>query len=117
MWIVELEITHQRMSCKVDMTVASLITLEVLSVVNLFLVRVGVSGGTLKGACIAYGNEEQRIHNFEVLVIEPDKIVRVDFDVDHGKLLHSTPKVTAEQLLDNDSSDDQSMEFSYNEHS
>jgi len=78
-------------------------------------VGVNTSGGTLVGACIAYGNKEHRIHDFEVLVIDPDKIIHVDFDVDHGKLLHSTPKVIAKQTLNNDTSREQSMEFSYNE--
>lgn len=73
--------------------------------------KVGVSGGALKGACIAYGSKEHRIHHFEVLVIEPDKVVRVDFDVDNGKLLHSK-KVIAKQDLKNGTSDHQSMEFS-----
>jgi len=77
--------------------------------------KVGISGGALKGACIAYGSKEHRIHYFEVLVIEPDKVVRVDFDVDNGKLLHSKPRVIAEEDLNNGTSDHQSMEFSYNE--
>ena len=77
--------------------------------------KVGVSGGKLKGACIAYGSKEHRINEFDVLVID-DKIVGVDFDVDRGKLLSSTPKVIAQEVLENyDSSTDQSMEFSYNE--
>lgn len=66
----------------------------------------------LKGACIPYGSREHRIHEFQVLVMA-DKIERVEFDCDRGKLVSTNPKVLAFQELSNDSSLPQSKEFSY----
>ena len=68
----------------------------------------------LKGACIPYGSREHRIHDFEVLVMA-DKIERVEFHCDRGKLGATNPKVLTVQELPNDTSQPQSMEFSYSE--
>lgn len=78
--------------------------------------KVGVQGSpyVLKGACIPYGSGEHRIHTFEVLV-KVDKISRVVFHLDRGKLLATNPKVLAHQEISNDSSQPQSQEFSYSE--
>ena len=68
----------------------------------------------LKGACIPYGSREHRIHDFQVLVMA-DKIERVEFHCERGKLVATNPKVLAVQELSNNSSQPQSMEFSYSE--
>lgn len=80
--------------------------------------KVGVDkecDGNLKGACIAYGGKEHRIHDFEVLVLNDDEIIRVEYKVDEAKMLFTTPKVIAKQTNHNASSISQSMEFSFNE--
>jgi len=68
----------------------------------------------LKGACIPYGLREHRIHDFQVLVMA-DKIDRVEFHCDRGKLGATNPKVLAVQENSNESSQPQSVEFSYSE--
>lgn len=80
--------------------------------------KVGVDkeyDGNLKGACIAYGGKEHRIHDFEVLVLNDDEIIRVEYKVDEAKMLSTTPKVIAKQTNHNASSINQTMEFSFNE--
>lgn len=80
--------------------------------------KVGVQGTWdefyLKGACIPYGSREHRINDFQVLV-KADKIDRVEFHCDRGKLVATSPKVLATQEISNKSSQPQSMEFSYSE--
>ena len=68
----------------------------------------------LKGACFPYGSREHRIHDYEVLVMT-DKIDRVEFHCDRGKLEATNPKVLAVQEISNKSSQPQSVEFSYSE--
>ena len=45
---------------------------------------------------------------------EDMKVDKVDFDLDAGKILASTPITLAEQVLTNDSNSEQSMSFSVN---
>ena len=66
------------------------------------------------GACIPYGSREHRIHDFEVLV-KADTISSIEFHLDRGKLLETTPKVLTRQENSNNSSQAQSMEFSFSE--
>lgn len=80
--------------------------------------KAGVQGTSddfyLKGACIPYGSREHRIHDFQVLVMA-DKIDRVEFHCDRGKLGATNPKVLVFQENSNKSSQPQSVEFSYSE--
>ena len=68
----------------------------------------------LNEASIPYGSHERRIKHFEVLV-KVDKISHVEFHLDKGKVLTTTPKVLTVQEICNDSSNQQSTEFSFSE--
>ena len=68
----------------------------------------------LKGACIPYGSRQHRIKKFEVLV-KADKISHVEFHLDGGKVMATTPKVLTVQEICNESSHPQTTEFSFSE--
>ena len=79
--------------------------------------KVGVKGDSselLKRACIPHGSRERHIKNFEVLV-KADKISHVEFHLDKGQVLTTTPKILTVQEICNESSHPQSTEFSFSE--
>lgn len=69
---------------------------------------------TVLGSAYIPYHKEHRVDKFQVLVID-DEISAVNFDIDDAKMLSTTPRVLGKQENRNDTSVEQSMEFSFNE--